>query len=236
VTRAVVIGAGGGIGSALVEALDGAGEHETIHALSRQPRGWDGYRIVPGTIDILDEASIMAAAERIDGPVGLVLIATGMLHEADRLPERSLRELDPGVLARSFAINSIGPALVIKHFGPLLPKDRPSIIASLSARVGSISDNRVGGWYGYRASKAALNMIVKTAAIELKRTRPQALCVALHPGTVDTVLSEPFQARVPTDRLFTRERAARQLLDVVAKLKPDDSGRIFAWDGLEITP
>jgi NAD(P)-dependent dehydrogenase (short-subunit alcohol dehydrogenase family) len=236
VTGAIVIGAGGGIGSALVEALDRGGHYKTVHALSRQSCARDGASVAPGVIDILDEASIAAAAARIEAQVDLILIATGMLHEAGRLPERALRELDPVVLARAFAINSIGPALVIKHFGPLLARDRPTVIAALSARVGSISDNRTGGWYGYRASKAALNMIVKTAAIELKRTRPQALCVALHPGTVDTALSVPFQANVEPEKLFARDRAARQLLDVVAGLQPEDSGRVFAWDGSEIAP
>jgi len=128
------------------------------------------------------------------------------------------------------------PALAIKHCAPLLAKDSRSVAALLSAGVGSISDNRSGGWYGYRASKAALNMTVKTAAIELARTRPQAICVALHPGTVATALSKPFQARVSPERLFTTERAAEQLLAVLDTLGTGQSGRINAWDGREVTP
>ena len=126
--------------------------------------------------------------------------------------------------------------MVLKYFTPLLAKDRRAIIAVLSARIGSISDNRTGGWYGYRASKAALNMIVRTAAIELARNRPQAICVALHPGTVATALSAPFQARVPHAKLFEPGRAARQLLDVLGALTPRDTGLLFGWDGAEIAP
>ena len=123
-----------------------------------------------------------------------------------------------------------------KYFAPLLAKDRRTVVAALSARVGSISDNRSGGWYGYRASKAALNMIVKSAAIELRRSRPQAICVALHPGTVDTALSKPFQARVPAEKLFAAQYSADQLLAVLVDLGPGDSGAIFAWDGARIQP
>jgi NAD(P)-dependent dehydrogenase (short-subunit alcohol dehydrogenase family) len=232
---AVVIGAAGGIGGAFVEALRGSGAFDRIHALSRNPAPDEGI-VLGGLIDVTDEAAIAAAAARIAEPVDLVLVATGLLHRDGRLPEKALRELDPAVLARAFAVNTIGPALVLKHFAPLLPGDRRSIVAILSARVGSISDNRTGGWYGYRASKAALNMVVKTAAIELARTRPQAICVALHPGTVATPLSAPFSARVPADRLLQPDRAALLLLDVIGGLKPRDSGRIFAWDGAEIAP
>jgi NAD(P)-dependent dehydrogenase (short-subunit alcohol dehydrogenase family) len=230
VAKAVVIGAGGGIGAALVAALINSGEFEVVHALSRHPvqRG--------DVIDVTDEDSIAAAAARIGAPVDLVIVATGMLHEAGRMPEKSLRALDSAALARIFAVNTIGPALVLKHFAPLLARDRRSVIGVLSARVGSISDNRSGGWYGYRASKAALNMIVKCAAIEIARTRPQAICVALHPGTVDTPLSVPFQGNVPTHRLFTPEHSARSLLAVLGGLGTVDSGRIFAWDGEEIAP
>ena len=165
-----------------------------------------------------------------------MIVATGMLHDGGRGPERALRDLDPAALARLFAVNTIGPALVLKHFAPLLARDRPAVFALLSARVGSIADNRTGGWYGYRASKAALNMIVRSAAIELARSRPQSFCVGLHPGTVDTGLSRPFQARVPAARLFTPEIAARHLLEVIGRLAPGDTGRCFAWDGTEILP
>jgi NAD(P)-dependent dehydrogenase (short-subunit alcohol dehydrogenase family) len=232
---AVVIGAGGGIGAALVSALAASEGFGTVHALSRSPVQQDD-RIRTGAIDVTDEASIAAAAADIGAPVDLVIVATGMLHEAGRMPEKSLRALDSAALARIFQVNTIGPALVLKHFAPLLARDRRSVIGVLSARVGSISDNRSGGWYGYRASKAALNMIVKCAAIEIARTRPQAICVALHPGTVDTPLSLPFQANVPAQKLFTPEHSAQSLLAVLGGLVTADTGRIFAWDGEEIAP
>ena len=232
---AVVIGAGGGIGGALVTALEASGRYDRVHALSRSPRP-DGPCVAGGFIDITDEPSIGRAPNRIGAPLDLVIIATGILHEDGRMPEKALRDLDGAALARIFAVNMVGPALAMKHFAPLLARDRRAIIAAISARVGSISDNRSGGWYGYRASKAALNMLVKSAAIELRRTKPLALCVALHPGTVDTPLSVPFQGGVPPERLFMPDRAARQLLDVLEELGPEGSGRIFAWDGSEIEP
>jgi NAD(P)-dependent dehydrogenase (short-subunit alcohol dehydrogenase family) len=218
-----------------VAALASSCRYDRIHALSRRPNANDGV-VLSGVLDITDEDSVATAAEGIGSPVDLVIIATGILHEDGRMPERALRDLDRDRLARIFDVNTIGPALVLKHFTPLLPKDRPCIIAALSARVGSISDNRTGGWYGYRASKTALNMIVKSAAIELHRTRPHSICVALHPGTVDTPLSVPFQVRVPPEKLFSTERAALQLIDVLGGMKAADSGRIFAWDGSEIEP
>lgn len=233
---AVVIGASGGIGSALVAELAGGdGGFDRVHALSRTPPE-DVGPIVGGTIDVTREDSILRAAERIGTPIDLVLIASGILHETGRMPEKALRELDGRTLARLFEVNTIGPALVLKHFAPLLPKDRRAVLAVLSARVGSISDNRSGGWYGYRAAKAALNMIVKSAAIELARSRPEALCVALHPGTVDTGLSRPFQRGVPPETLFSSKRASRQLLEVIGNLNATASGRVFAWDGSEVLP
>ena len=234
-TTAVVIGAGGGIGAALVAAILVSGRYAHVHALARDPVA-SGGMLVGGTLDVTDEDSIAAAAGAIATPIDLLLVATGILHEEGRMPERALRELDGAALARIFAINTIGPALVLKHFTPRLAKDHRAVAATLSARVGSISDNRTGGWYGYRASKAALNMIVKSAAIELARARPEAICVALHPGTVDTALSKPFQPRVPKEKLFSPELAARQLLGVVDGLGTADTGRIFAWDGREIAP
>jgi NAD(P)-dependent dehydrogenase (short-subunit alcohol dehydrogenase family) len=235
VSRAAVIGAGGGIGAALVAALAASGRYETVFALSRDPQA-HAEPVVAGRIDVAHPASIASAAESIGGPLDLVIVATGMLHDADGSPERSLKALDAARLAHSFAVNTIGPALVLKHFVPLLPRDRPAVIACLSARVGSISDNRTGGWYGYRASKAALNQIVRTAAIEIARSYRQAICVALHPGTVATDLSAPFRSSVPEGKLFTPAFAAERLIAVLAALEPSDSGRCFAWDGAEMEP
>ena len=164
----------------------------------------------------------------------MVFVATGLLHDADRGPEKALRDLDPAWLAKQYAVNTIGPALIAKHFLPILPRTGRSVFAALSARVGSISDNRLGGWYGYRASKAALNQLIRTLAIEDKRRNDRGIVVALHPGTVDTRLSRPFQQRGRD--LFQPDRAAVQLLDVLDALKPTDSGKLFAWDGAEIAP
>lgn len=235
VQRAVVIGASGGIGGALAAALADRGS--VVHALSRRGVVADA-RLVAGTIDLEDEASIADAASALrgEGPLDLVIVATGLLHADGIVPEKSYRQLSGAAFERYFAINATGPALVAKHFLPLLARDRPAVFAALSARVGSIGDNRLGGWYGYRASKAALNMIVKTLAIELARTHPLAACVALHPGTVATDLSQPFQRGVPAERLFSPHTSARHLLDVIANLDPSQSGSILAWDGAEITP
>ncbi|VXC59607.1 SDR family NAD(P)-dependent oxidoreductase [Sphingomonas sp. AX6] len=232
---AVVIGASGGIGTALVRALVADARYPAVHALSRRGDGGvDGA--IPGTIDLTDEASIAATFDRMAGDIDLLLIASGILHDGARRPERSLRELDADWMARNFAVNAIGPALAIKHVAPRLPRDRRSVVAALSARVGSISDNRIGGWYGYRASKAALNMLVRSASIEIARSRPKALVVGLHPGTVDTALSTPFQTGVPAGRLFTPERSVHALLSVIDGLDVAANGHLFAWDGREIQP
>jgi NAD(P)-dependent dehydrogenase (short-subunit alcohol dehydrogenase family) len=227
--RAAVIGASGGIGAALCDGLEQRG-FDVVH-LSRSGEG--GVRI-----DLTDDASIAEAAEEIRRaePLTRVIIAAGLLHDEDLVPERSLKDLDGDRLARIFAVNAIGPILVAKHFVPLLARDGASLFAALSARVGSISDNHIGGWYGYRASKAALNMFIRTLAIEIARTRPQAVCAGLHPGTVDTALSKPFQRGVPPERLFTPAQSAASLLDVMDRLTPAESGRCFAWDGQEIAP
>ena len=229
--KAIVIGATGGIGAALARALTGRGH--AVTALSRAP-GPDGEP----ALDLTDEATIAAAAEalRDQAPFSTILVTTGLLHAPDVSPERALRDLDAASLTRLFAVNAIGPALVARYFVPLLPREGRCSFAALSARVGSIGDNRLGGWYGYRASKAALNMLIRTLAIELARTRPDAVCVALHPGTVDTGLSKPFQKAVPPERLFTPDRSATHLLDVLERLGPAQSGRCFAWDGAEIGP
>jgi NAD(P)-dependent dehydrogenase (short-subunit alcohol dehydrogenase family) len=236
---ALVVGANGGIGSAVVRALDTPGGAATIVAASRRPLNFVSSRIRCTQLDLTDESSIAELAAQFDAidDLDLVLVATGMLHDFDGVaPEKRLSDIAPENLARSFAVNTVGPALMAKHFLPRLARDRTSVFAALSARVGSIGDNRKGGWYAYRASKAALNMIIKTAAIELARMNPGAVCIGLHPGTVDTGLSRPFQRHVPPEQLFTPEEAAAKLLVVIANAGPEDSGCCLAWDGSRIPP
>ena len=224
---AVVIGASGGIGAALVEAL--REEDVPVRGFARSFTGREH-------LDLTDDASIAAAAATVTAPPALIVVATGMLHDAEMRPEKSMGELDAAMLVRQFAVNAIGPALVARHFLPLQPRTGRTVFAVLSARIGSISDNRLGGWYGYRASKAALNQFVRTLAIEQRRRNDRSIVVALHPGTVDTALSRPFRAGVGDDQLFTPSRAAVQLLDVIDGLRPGDSGKLFAWDGAAIEP
>ncbi len=226
---AVVIGASGGIGSAFEAALIEEGTFAVVHGLARSRTGSQH-------IDLLDEASIAAAAAQVaKGPAPtLVIVATGLLHADRHGPEKALRDLDPDWLAKVHAVNAIGPALIAKHFLPLMPEPGRTVVAALSARVGSIGDNRLGGWHGYRASKAALNMMIRTLAIEERRRNDRAIVVALHPGTVDTALSHPFQGNVAPGRLFDPERAALQLLDVIEALKVTDSGGFFDFEGSEV--
>jgi len=230
--RALVFGAGGGVGGALAARL--ADQGYEVAALARRPLlDWPGRQ---ARFDLEDEASLAAAAAELKegAPIRRIIVATGLLHAEGVSPERSNAALDAAQLLRLYAINAVGPALIAKHFLPLLPRDEPSVFAALSARVGSISDNRLGGWHSYRASKAALNMLIQTMAIELKRTRPQAILVGLHPGTVDTALSKPFQRGVPEGRLFTPDESAERLLTVMDGLGPEDSGGVLAWDGTRI--
>jgi len=220
-STAVVLGAGGGIGGALCEELTKNWGYEELIAYTRSQ------------LDLEDEESIQKSAYKLkEHSVRLVINATGLLHKEDQKPEKSLRELNTTSLTKSFAINAIGPALVLKHFIPILPRRGRSTIAHLSARVGSIGDNRLGGWYGYRASKAALNQFVRTAAIELGRTHPEAICIALHPGTVKTKLSSPYIQgnHNPTDPIA----AAKNLLSVIKDLKTTDSGGFFDWQGRSV--
>jgi NAD(P)-dependent dehydrogenase (short-subunit alcohol dehydrogenase family) len=229
--RTVVIGASGGIGAALAAALEADPAVAAIHACSRAGSGEAGGKRSVHPVDVTDEDSIAAAAARIgaEGPLHLVIVATGMLHEDGQGPEKTYRQLDAAQMMRAFQVNSVGPALVAKHFVPLLDRSNPAIFAALSARVGSISDNRLGGWYSYRASKAALNMLIRTLAIELARTHKQAVCVGLHPGTVDTGLSRPFQRAAK--QLLTPDDSAAYLVGVLGRLTPAASGSVLAWDG-----
>ena len=231
--RAWVVGAFGGLGSALVAQLDADVRYPQIIAWSRSVSVVTGTKIRANHIDLRDEATIAAAARSL-GEVDLAIVATGLLHDGDLKPEKSWNSIDPSFMVRAFEINTVGPALIAKHVLPLLPRDRRAVFAALSARVGSIGDNRLGGWHSYRASKAALNQLIRCFSIELVAKRPLAICVGLHPGTVDTHLSKPYQAGLPKDKLFAPEQSARQLLQVIDSLTPAHSGRVYDWAGLEI--
>lgn len=232
-----IIGASGGIGSAFVHAL-AQEKSNVIYAFSRSKAKFDYDNVNWSPIDICQESSVKDASHIVSSSANkldLVVVTSGVLHDQDLSPEKSLRDLDLTKLEKYFRINTIGPMLVAKYFLPLLHANKRSIFAALSARVGSISDNRLGGWYGYRASKAALNMMLKNASIEITRNKKQAIVVGLHPGTVDSDLSRPFQKNVPAKQLFTAEYCAEKLLDVINTLTTDDSGKTFAWDGKAIS-
>ena len=217
--RALVVGASGGIGSALVEALSERGE---VVGLSRSRDG----------LDVTDEASVVRVLGTLEGPFDLVVVATGALVLGGVGPEKTLRVVTAEGLAAQFAVNAVGPALVMKHVLRLMPRDRVSRLAVLSARVGSIGDNQLGGWYGYRAAKAALNQLIRTASIEARRTHPQSVFVALHPGTVETGLAPSQRAGHPS---VSPEVAAANLMRVLEGLGPEATGGFFDWKG-EVVP
>jgi NAD(P)-dependent dehydrogenase (short-subunit alcohol dehydrogenase family) len=244
---AVIQGASRGLGLALTTALLERSDIERVFATARGARRSEGLsalaRRYPGRLERIDldvtlEDSVADAAERIAAGVDrlhLVMNVAGLLHASDGTqPEKKIEQAEPESFARAFAVHATGPMLVVKHLLSLLRHDERAIVANLSARVGSIADNRLGGWYAYRASKAAQNMITKGLSIELGRRAKNVVCVALHPGTVDTDLSAPFQRNVPEHKLFSPQRAARQLLGIVDGLGPQDSGRFIAWDGQDI--
>lgn len=220
---AVVVGAGGGIGSAFAALLERSGRFAEVMALGRKSNP---------PLDFEDEDSIAraaAAAEATGLDLRLVIDASGFLHDEAFQPEKSWRELETAHFQKAFLINAIGPALVMKHFLPLMPRQGKAVFATLSAKVGSIGDNQIGGWYAYRASKAALNQLVRCASIELKRRKREALCVALHPGTVDTGLSAPFSKQGLM--LQKPEESASRLLAVLDGLDASASGGFYAYDG-----
>lgn len=236
--HAVVWGASGGIGRAVVEALDASGKYAVIHAGSRALVEPVSDVIRPFTFDLGDETSIAAAAAEVaaNGPVDLTMVATGILHDAAHQPEKSFATLTANAMVALYRVNTVGPALIAKHMIQAMPKGRRSVFAALSARVGSIGDNRLGGWHSYRASKAALNMIIANLAIELRRTRPHAIAIGLHPGTVNTSLSAPFQKAVADNNLFSPSVSARHLLAVIDRLTDTASGRVMSWDNQPILP
>ena len=217
--RALVIGASGGIGGAMVSRLTAEGVE--VVGLSRSRDG----------LEITDEASIEAVFARLDGSFDLILVATGALEVQGAAPEKSLRALTAGALQAQFALNAMGPALVLKHALRLMPKDRPARFAALSARVGSIGDNALGGWYSYRAAKAALNQLIHTAAIEVARSHPLAIVAVIHPGHVATPLSLKYGGNLPA---VSPDQAAAHVLAVLNGLTPADSGGFFDWAGVRV--
>lgn len=232
-----VIGAAGGIGQALLSALlQNSVKH--IYAFTRTEFDIQSSAITRIAMDITDEASIINATAMLpkNTQFDLIVVCTGILHDEIIKPEKNINALNQKNLMHYFLVNTIGPTLVAKHLMPLLSRGHKSIFALLSARVASISDNRSGGWYGYRASKAALNMIIKNLAIENKRINPDAVIVGLHPGTVDTKLSKPFQENVPAKQLFTPQYSVNALLNVINSLSVEDSGFCFDWAGEQIEP
>ncbi|VWX46456.1 SDR family NAD(P)-dependent oxidoreductase [Novosphingobium sp. 9U] len=233
--NACVFGATGGIGGALVSALADRADMALVHAGGRTlVEG--GSKVRPFVFDFMDESTIAAAARDLgEAPPDITIVATGALAFSDSAgPEKSFRSLDPVRMSEMMTLNAIGPALIAKHVLPTLRRDRRAVFALLSARVGSIADNRLGGWHSYRASKAALNMLMRNFAIEMRRTHPQAVVVALHPGTVDTPLSRAFQRNLPEGQLTSAEQAAGHLLKVIEQLTPAESGAFLAWDGQHI--
>jgi len=224
-----IIGASGTIGKAFIQHLSERYPNATIHSFSRNSAI---------ALDYMDEQSIETAANAASrtGPLDLVIVTTGILHTEGLQPEKSLKQMSSSNFQTIFEANTITPALIAKYFLPKLNKDTPAIFAALSARVGSISDDRLGGWYAYRASKAALNMIIKTASIEIRRTHPKAILLGLHPGTVDSPLSKPFQKNLPKGQLLTSNQSVEQLMEVILQREAQDSGKCFAFSGEEIEP
>ncbi|MGM0561412.1 MAG: SDR family NAD(P)-dependent oxidoreductase [Pseudomonadota bacterium] len=223
---ALVVGVSGGIGRALALGLRASERFEGVLEASRSG---------PLAVDIVDEASVRALAEEVlDSalPLRLVIDATGFLHSETYRPERSWRHIDPEHLQYSFQVNALGPMLLMKHLLPLMPLGGKAVFATLSARVGSIGDNGYGGWYAYRASKAALNQFVRTAAIELSRKWPEGICVALHPGTVDTPLTAPFSKQGLNVR--SPEEAAADLLQVIDALTVGETGGFLDYRGIRV--
>lgn len=233
--RVAIVWGAGGLGVALAEVLSRSDSYDQIVLVSRNPQDMSSpYRVMEG--DLLDEASISRVVADVQtiGQVVTVVSAVGVLHGDGLQPEKSLRQLNNQNLQHVFAVNAVGPSLLAKHFVPIMPRKSRAVFAAISARVGSISDNRLGGWHAYRASKAALNMMVKTISIEWRRTNAQSVCIGLHPGTVDTDLSKPFQRGVPPEKLFTPEQSATMLADVLENATSEQTGGVFDYAGKKV--
>lgn len=231
-----IIGAGGALGGEFVRQLSKSEKTGSIFAFSSSNLDFESEKVQTDFINIEDEESIKAAANKAskDNALDMVIVAIGMLHDQELMPEKSLRDLSKEKFIKLFSVNTIAPAIIAKHFLPKLNKESQSIFAAISARVGSISDNHLGGWYAYRASKTALNMVLKNSSIEIKRSNKNAIIIGLHPGTVDSNLSKPFQSSVKKEKLFTAQHSVEMLLKVLENLNPSNSGFIFDFNGIKI--
>ncbi|MDF2387287.1 SDR family NAD(P)-dependent oxidoreductase [Nostoc ellipsosporum NOK] len=241
--NALIVGASQGIGLGFVKRLLQDDRIAKVYATYRQLESGSELialaseypeRLICLSMDITDELQISECIQQLRSQINklhLVINCVGLLHDDTLQPEKSLRQINSENLLRYFQINSIGAVLLAKHLLPLFRHGERSVFATISAKLGSIGDNQLGGWYGYRASKAALNMLIRTTAIEYSRSCPKTLVITLHPGTTDTRLSRPFQANVPAEKLFSVERTVTQLLTVIEQLQEGDSGHFFSWDG-----
>ncbi len=242
-SQALIIGASQGIGFGFVQQLLANPFVDKIYATYRHPDSASSLlslsenypqKLTCLTVDITDENQVIAMAETLKTlteKLNLVINCVGLLHDQSIQPEKSLRQINPEHLLKYFQVNSIGSVLLAKHLLPLLNHQERNIFAAISAKVGSIGDNHLGGWYGYRSSKAALNMLMRTISLEYRRKSPQTIVVCLHPGTTDTQLSKPFQKNVPPEKLFSVEKTVTQLLNVIERLTLQETGQFFSWDG-----
>ena len=232
-----IIGSSGAIGRAFLDAYIADKEVSNIYSISRTEVESNDERIIHINIDVTDEVSVKAAASKIgENRLDKLIVATGILHTELFGPEKSIKDIKIENFVKIFSVNAFGPALIGKYFLPLMKKDKKSIAAFLSARVGSISENKLGGWYAYRASKSALNQIIKNFSIESKRTNPTGIIIGLQPGTVKSKLSEPFQKNVKKGKLLLPKDSVKSLIKVIESVMQNDSGKIFDWKGEEITP
>ena len=235
---AAIVGGGGGIGLGFVKKLVSLDSFSSIHATwhSNRPE-LDDDRLSWSRVNVKEEDSIRKFSEQVSGQtkkLDLLIYSVGKLHDQELAPEKTVRQVSMQGLQEIFTVNTFGAALVAKHFYRLLKNKDPAVFAAVSAKVGSISDNRLGGWYSYRASKAALNMVMKNVALEFAHSSPQTTILSLHPGTTDTRLSQPFQKNVPEGKLFPVEKTVNYLWENICKATPAQSGSLLSWDGTEI--
>jgi len=229
-----IVGGSGGIGRAFIgNLLERGGVRRIDATFHRNEPGLSHSRVHWKRVDVTQESSIRDWCDAL-GEIDWLINAAGVLHDTEHGPEKSIRRLDPAFFLKNMSVNALLTLLLAKHIQSKLKHGRPGVFAVVSARVGSIEDNRLGGWYSYRASKAALNMCIKTLAVEWKRTLPNVAVAALHPGTTDTALSEPFQQNVPAGKLFSPRYSTARLLEVLDGLTADRSGEFRAWDGTRL--